>query len=361
MTTRQEKILACIDPATQIGLEIGALNKPIVTPEMGDICYVDYATTEELRQKYAADPNVEIEKIVEVSYIWGEKRLIELVGETRFDYAIASHVVEHVPDFIGWLKEIHAVLKPGGTLSLAIPDKRYCFDYLRQPTHLAEMIEAYLQGSRKPSSRQIFEFEASHSSWKGQFCWSPQDSVTEKDIVHSHSTVDAWNITQTTFSEQSYYDVHCWAFTPRSFFDLFKQLIEIQLVDFRIVKCFETVGCEFHVSLEALDLMREQTERCQSQLESLSEITLPDETLPQAHEERELTTELAGQREHTQLVQVKLERLRADKQRLRRKVQDLQTSLENRESEIAAMQSSKFWKIRSGWLSMKKMIGIRGE
>ena len=158
MDTRSKKILCCIDVGTKTGLEVGPLMNPIFTQEMGNVRYVDYATTEELRAKYADDPNVDVNMIVYVDYVWGDNRLQDLVGkDAPFDYIIASHVIEHVPDFIGWLKEVNAVLKAGGILSLVIQDKRFCFDYFRQQTTAADVLEAFLRKSRKPSPKQIYD------------------------------------------------------------------------------------------------------------------------------------------------------------------------------------------------------------
>ena len=57
-----------------------------------------------------------------VDYVWGDRTLVEAVGQgVYFDYLVASHVVEHVPDMIGWFGEIPAVLKAGGVLSLVFP------------------------------------------------------------------------------------------------------------------------------------------------------------------------------------------------------------------------------------------------
>ena len=173
MLTRNGKILSCIQPSSQLGIEIGPLTSPIVTRDMGAIRYVDYATAEELKAKYADEAGVDTSKIVEVDYIWGAQSLPDLVGnEAPFDYAIASHVIEHVPDLIGWLKELHAILKPGGILSLAIPDKRFCFDYRRDLTKPADILEAYLRRSRKPSPRQVFDHLASAVARQGAIAWS---------------------------------------------------------------------------------------------------------------------------------------------------------------------------------------------
>jgi hypothetical protein len=112
MISRADKIRALIDPKAQKGLEIGALNNPTIHPSEGTVYYVDHLPTDELKEKYSADPNVNIDDIVPVEYVWGDKTLVEAVGQgSYFDYLVASHVVEHIPDMIGWFGEISAVLK----------------------------------------------------------------------------------------------------------------------------------------------------------------------------------------------------------------------------------------------------------
>lgn len=155
---RRKRALKLITPRTQSGLEIGPLVSPMVTPDMGNIAYADHATTEELRKKYANDTNVDESKIVDITFVWGEQTLAEAVGkDALFDYVIASHVIEHVPDVITWLKEISAVLKPGGILSLMIPDKRFTFDVKRSCSITADAIDACLNGLRKPAPRHVYD------------------------------------------------------------------------------------------------------------------------------------------------------------------------------------------------------------
>jgi SAM-dependent methyltransferase len=383
MITRQEKILSCIDLENQLGIEIGPLNKPIVTREMGNIRYVDHASTEDLKQKYAGDSNVDVDAIVDVDYVWGEKTLPELVAdEAPFDYVIASHVIEHVPDFIGWLKEIHAVLKPGGILSLAIPDKRYCFDYCRYLTKPAEIIEAYLEGRRKPSPRQIFDHFSSCVSLNGVITWT--GAIQESDLIRLYTDEQALDLAKHSIASREYVDAHCWVFTPDSFFKLIKNLISIDLFSFRVARFYPTTGCEFYVTLEALDLAQDENERQQIQLESLSSFALKDlelENLELKKSEPELALEneilslnsklkneqnyaqaiqkkLAELQKRSKQTQHKLENLQTDKQRLRKKVQILQSDLDSQHKEVAAMQSSKFWKLRVLWIRLKQSLGL---
>jgi len=363
--TREEKILSAINPATQLGIEIGPLNRPIVTRQMGKVRYVDHATTEELRLKYAQDTNVDVDQIVDVDYVWGEKQLPELVNdEVPFDYVVASHVIEHVPDLIGWLKEIHAVLKPGGILALAIPDKRYCFDYLRHPTAPAEVVEAYLLGNRKPTPRQIFEFHSRVAFWQGQLGWSHE--VEPGELACLYTDQQAWELAHQASTDGKYHDVHCWVFTPYTFFQLLRSLIDLDLIDFKVAQYHETTGLEFYVSLEAMDSATNPAERKAIQLESLPKIDRdrPQTPLPELEPEPEddrvqaLRAELKAEREMLQQTQSQIQEHQETIQRLRKRVNNLKIKVEDSKNEIAAMKTSKFWRVRAQWLRFKQSVGL---
>jgi SAM-dependent methyltransferase len=250
--TRKEKILSHIEFGSQTGIEIGPLDNPIVTRDSGNIRYVDHASTEELREKCEAWGTIDTSKIVDVDYVWGNKKLNELTaGESPFDYVIASHVAEHVPDFIGWLKEIRSVLKTGGILSLAVPDKRFTYDYFRQLTVAADMIEAYLVGSRKPSPKQVFDYYAAFVRRNGEFSWKV--CGLEHELSRENTIQHALEVAQDALENGLYVDVHCWVFTELSFMELLKCLAELDLFDYKVAGFYGRAGAEFFVSLEALD------------------------------------------------------------------------------------------------------------
>lgn len=264
---KREKMLATIDPSRGIGLEIGPLDIPIVTREMGNVRYLDHASTEELRAKNRENPFVKVDQIVEVDYVWGTKPVPELVApEAPFDYVVASHVIEHVPDLVGWLGEIRAILRPGGVLSLAIPDKRYCFDHFRHPTTAADVLEAYLRRDRAPGFRQLFDYWASFATVNGALIWDAGTALPPTRQVPART---AWDIAREQANDGTYHDLHCWVFTPVSFFEVLATLIELDLLDFAVATFFATAGHEFFVGLQALDRSDDRQKDRAAQLESL--------------------------------------------------------------------------------------------
>jgi predicted SAM-dependent methyltransferase len=252
---RREKILSNINLREQKGLEIGALDRPVVTSDQGNIQYIDHISTSDLEAKYKDDKNVDTSKIVDVNFILGENTLAKTIGkENKFNYVIASHVIEHVPDVIGWLKDISAILYDGGILSLAIPDKRFTFDYLRTPTTCGDLIESHMQKLSRPSPKQVFDFFSNAVSLDTGLRWSGR--LNESELNRQHSIKFASKMAKQVFEDGEYTDVHCTVYTPRSFFQLIEMMLELELIDFRIIDFHDTSEneLEFFVSFEKLSI-----------------------------------------------------------------------------------------------------------
>jgi SAM-dependent methyltransferase len=229
---KNEKILNGINVSRLVGLEIGPLDKPLVSKEKGKIYYVDRASTDELKKWYAANPNVNVQEIREVDYVWGEQTLADCVGSgNKFDYCVASHVLEHVPDLIGWLKEVAAVLKDGGIASFAVPDKRYTLDFNRSLTTPADLLDAYFQKYRKPSVRHIFDHFSNVVHLDLLDAWNPE--FDKEQLKPTFSLKHAFNACKRAVEQGRYIDSHCWVFTSASFIEILKVLSELGLFDFR--------------------------------------------------------------------------------------------------------------------------------
>ncbi len=145
--SREEKILRHIDK-NGYGIEIGPSHNPIAAKKDGYKTHIiDHMSREQLIVKYE-DHSVNLHNIEEVDFVWKGERYSELTGKTQYyDWIIASHIIEHTPDFIGFLNDCDAILKDDGVISLVVPDKRYCFDHYRPITGISKIIDSHFQKS----------------------------------------------------------------------------------------------------------------------------------------------------------------------------------------------------------------------
>jgi SAM-dependent methyltransferase len=232
---RIEKLRSGLDVRSMTGIEIGPLLQPVVMKSEGDIIYIDHLDTELLKAKYADDPNGDTSKIVSVDVVWGSQSLLQAVGR-RVDYVIASHVAEHVPDLVGWLGEIAEVLRPGGTLRLTIPDKRFTFDIDRRETALTDVLTAYAVQARAPLPRAIIDVVLHDTTVDLTAVWDGRYQPEKR----RHDVAWAIKIARDAHENGTYRDVHCWVFTPAGFCRLLERLTFEGLVHYRCDAFYDT-------------------------------------------------------------------------------------------------------------------------
>jgi len=246
LTARQKAIFHLIDREGQ-GLEIGPSLNPIAPKKNGyKVHTLDHASAEELRAKYQGE-DYDLDNIEDVDFIWQGQPLTELIGKTHhYDWIIASHVVEHIPDLITFLQQCEQLLKPNCVLSLAVPDKRYCFDYFQPLSTTGMLLDAYTEKRTRPSSGQIFDHFANASNLNGKIVWSANEGVADT-LCHAFSEAKA--IWQSATTTSKYTDAHCWHFTPESFGLIISDLNQLGLVRLEVKAQFPTSGHEFFVTL----------------------------------------------------------------------------------------------------------------
>jgi predicted SAM-dependent methyltransferase len=147
---------------------------------------------------------------------------------------------------ITFLQECERLLKPNGVLSLVIPDKRYCFDYFNPVTWTGELLDAYEQKRKHPSPGKVFDHYAGASKRNGKIAWGQNETGTFSLLHDIDQARETWEMARTT---SDYMDVHNWRFTPSSFRLILSDLQTLGLTGLTVVKEFDTVGCEFHVTL----------------------------------------------------------------------------------------------------------------
>jgi SAM-dependent methyltransferase len=199
-----------------IGLEIGPGFNPLVPKSSGRrIESLDHASAAELREKYRNAANVDITRIEEVDYVSDGRPIAEVVNRPAYyDYIIASHVIEHTPDMLGFLKDCQALLKEDGVLILAVSDKRRCFDVFQPLTSTGMILQAHLERRTRHTPGQMFDFIAYNALRDGVSGWT---FSADGPLTFAHDLALARFGFERALSSQIYVDAHAWRFTPSSF------------------------------------------------------------------------------------------------------------------------------------------------
>lgn len=231
------------------GLEIGPSHNPVLPKSRGyNIKILDHDTQENLIVKYRnlGISEEKLQLIEPVDFIWRGEPLSKLIGTSKFDYIIASHVIEHTPDFISFLVECSNMLKDDGVLSLVVPDMRYCFDFLRPLTSTGDVLQAYFLKCTKPLPGKIFEHFSMTAFRGGCHTWSHGNS---DPITFVTSLDEAWELTKRSALSEEYIDIHNWVFNPSSFRLIVNDLNSIGILNINVISFQDTIDYEFFVKL----------------------------------------------------------------------------------------------------------------
>jgi predicted SAM-dependent methyltransferase len=124
------------------GIEIGALHNPLKVSERASVRYLDRMSVADLRGQY---PELATENLVDVDIVDDGEHLGTVADESQ-DFIIANHFVEHSQNPLLAIANMFRVLKVGGMLYIALPDKRYSFDVDRPVTSLDHLLRDFQEG-----------------------------------------------------------------------------------------------------------------------------------------------------------------------------------------------------------------------
>jgi SAM-dependent methyltransferase len=247
--TRNERILSCVR-RDGLGLEIGPSYNPVAPKRSGfNVEIADHLNQNALIEKYRP-LGVDVGNIEEVDHVWQGQPLSELIGETgRYDWIVASHVIEHVPDVIGFLEQCQKLLRPDGVLSLAIPDKRFSFDHFRPLTTTGDILQAGIEKRSRHPPGWVFDHFVSEVHLSGLGTWSHGSRGT---IAPARSLLDAKALLDySCHPDAAYVDIHAWRFTPTSFRLAIEDLNQLGRLTLNIAQLTDTIGCEFFASMRS--------------------------------------------------------------------------------------------------------------
>ena len=259
-----------------IGLEIGPSYNPLLPKAEGyRVESVDYADAATLRAKYR-DAGVDVGRIETVDHVVRGGSILAAVGRpAHYDYIVASHVIEHTPDLLGFLKDCQDLLKPEGRLLLAVPDKRCCFDLFQPPSSLGAILQAYHERRGRPGLGSIVDDRAYNVRRGGRIGWA-LDDAGPLELVSAIGELRG--MADWLARSDQYIDVHVWKFVPSSF-----RLIVSDLHAIGEIGLFEAwfmAGAgEFYAALSRCG-ERPVLDRLALLLRALGELRTPDGALP---------------------------------------------------------------------------------
>ncbi len=229
------------------GIEIGPSVNPIASKKDGyRVHTIDHMSRDQLMAKYR-DHHVNLDNIEEVDFVWRGESYAELTGRRKYyDWIIASHVVEHTPDLIGFFNDCDAILKDDGVIVLIIPDKRYCFDHYRPLTGLAAIIDSHLAQNRIHTPGTVAEYFLNVVTKAGHIAWNTDTTGTYQTL---HTLEHALEGMELVRAHKAYLDVHAWCFVPHSFRLILHDLFCLGLIPFQETDFAPTQACEFYMAL----------------------------------------------------------------------------------------------------------------
>ena len=192
------------------GIEIGALHNPLAVPEGAHVTYVDHLPEERLREHYADLGDV---PLVHVDVL-GSAEDLSAFGADSVDFVIANHLLEHLERPIRGLREFARVLRPGGVLYLALPDKRQTFDRDRDLTTAEHLFEEDREGPEP-------------NRWAHYLDWAVNVDKRTGTTAEAHARA---------LLDQGY-SIHFHVWRPDTFLDFFlevrrREALPLQLVAF---------------------------------------------------------------------------------------------------------------------------------
>lgn len=241
-------------PLQGVGLEVAPFYRPTLLKKQYNIYYTDYTTASELVRKHRHLPIAEqiAENTVELDYLWHPGYMLsECVAGDKFDYAIASHVIEHVPNVIGWITQIFSVLKTGGILSLAAPDKRYTFDAYRSETQVHELIDLWLRNQSIPSPAQIFDMLSKSADVPPNSIRPAEEGIPFEKLNRNYTDQQALEYAMRSIKTGEYLDIHCSVFTAEGLKKIFIKLHELGILNIAVSEPI-SYGGEFFIQLVKL-------------------------------------------------------------------------------------------------------------
>ena len=218
-------------------LEIGPYLRPYIGKDSYDVYYADIRTRDEIYEYYLAHnlhgAQMPYELIAPIDYVIKDT-YESAVGGKKFAIVFSSHVIEHVNDVIAHLIDLSHILSDDGYVVLAVPDKRFTFDYFREATPFRDMLDVYLNGSVNSLARFAFDMTFNYHPVNDPALFAARgvsfaDVATEPNRFEK--ALEAYN---RVLDEGYVASEHNWVFTYPSFLDFIRDGLRAKLLPYTL-------------------------------------------------------------------------------------------------------------------------------
>jgi hypothetical protein len=248
MATREYLLRDRITKTDKI-LEIGPSYSPLAPKADGWRSYVvDHTDRDGLVEKYRETESVDPAKIEPVDFVWTQGALSDAVPVEHhgsFDVFIASHVVEHIPDLVGFLGAAETLGDSGARMFFVLPDKRVCFDFFRPLSTTGDVLEAHWEHRSRHSAKALWDTSAYLAMKHDNPGWVRTDQNPLK-LIYSLNDAHANAV---KYQSGEYVDAHAWVFVPASFSLIMLELAHLGLTDWQVESADPAEYTEFYVWL----------------------------------------------------------------------------------------------------------------
>lgn len=169
------------------GIEIGALQRRLTLQPGCSVTYVDRMPYEDLIRHYPELKDLPIQRPDVIDN--GEE--LARFGDSSQDFVVANHLLEHCLDPIRTIQNFLRVLRPAGILIMAVPDRRYTFDFTRPTTTYDAVKQTYLTGERENRKLLYLEWAEHVLQLKGD---AAQETAAKLDAEDYSIHCNVWTL-----------------------------------------------------------------------------------------------------------------------------------------------------------------------
>ena len=165
------------------GLEIGAFHAPTPLVDGCEADYLDQMSIDDIKKRF---PKYEDYYCVYPNIIDNGELLLS-IKDNKYDFLIANHMIEHTENVFKTIQNHLRVIRKGGLLYYAVPDKRFTFDKNRELTTYEHLKTEYLHGSENSRYLHFLDCALNISNLKGSQAIEVAKKHTQEGLdTHFH-------------------------------------------------------------------------------------------------------------------------------------------------------------------------------